>query len=1448
MQGVAMNMCFKHLLWIVSPLMAGLLSTVGSPSSAVEIVPLDVSRLYVGKATWQDGMLAAREAMIKQKDFPGKGVLPPDFGRPNYTIMAWIRTTAGGTIVASSSLENGWNAPGCKAFMVGDGKLQFATDSSRIGCFPDDTTVADGRWHHVAVTWRPGGPDLPHSIEFYLDGTLDRERRLAELSPDGPGQIVRLGHAGSGDAPPGFRGDIDELRLYERNFTPAEIKACSEDRFPEPYAECVGCWKFDEDAFDVSGNENHGTVNGAVFVEGRKGGALRLDGSSGVEIDLDRGRQHREAVWKLVEHDFADAESREQMGWEREDRIWNAVWNPGDPTVLAARYARACGGSVLLREHVGNLASATRNAEDLWKVRRAYYLFKTLRARGSPLLKVDFKALRLAVGDLTNTFGDEYTKGNNYLARLGQWEDEVPGLLDDLAAGDKQAADGAAKLAAFRREVLLANPLLDFDRLLLVDHNRNDLAFKYGFEQSRGLPMNYEGNSSLHKTGYDNRIAVLSPLGPHGELTTLFEPEGGRFVGDVDLHFNAAKMLFSMPGENGRWQVFEKSVDGREPRQLPLIEQPDVDNYDACYLPDGNVIFTSSACFTGVPCVAGAHHVANLFRLDTVTGKIRRLTFEQDHDWCPTVLNDGRVLYTRWEYSDLPHYLSRILFHMNPDGSGQMEYYGSNSNWPTAMFYARPVPNHPSKFVAVVGGHHYAPRMGELVLFDAAKGRREADGVIQRIPGHGKPVEPIIRDALVDHSWPKFLHPYPLSDKYFIVSARPTTHSNWGIYLVDVFDNMLLLKEAEGRHLLEPIPLRKTKNPPIISDKTDPQQDGALVHLVDVYAGGGLAGVPRGTAKKLRVFTYHFAYQGMGGQQNRVGLDGPWDIKSVLGTVPLEADGSALFRIPANTPISVQPLDAEGKALQLMRSWMTAMPGEVLSCVGCHEGQNTTPPVSRTLASRRRPSEIAPWYGPPRGFSFKREIQPVLDEYCVCCHDGQTQHERDSIPDLRPQPYIVQCGTKYTPSYWALRRFVRTTTMEGDIHLLPACEFHADTSELIQILRKGHHNVQLDAEAWDRLITWVDLHAPAHGTWSELLGRPVTHMQNRRHAMLELYASGRRSDPEEVVTAPTPSGGPIVPEPTAESPSQRIECPGWPFDAQQAKRRQGDGNVIRHFDLGSGVELELVRIPAGEFVMGQLDGHSDERPLSRVKIGRPFWIGGFEVTNEQFHRFAPSHDSRFEPGDFIQLGVRERGPAVNLAHQPVVRVSYDQAVAFCRWLSSRTGENFSLPTEAQWEYACRAGTASPLWHGGPDEDFGPYANLADASLKHVETFLFGFPASTVPPWRPAIDQVNDQHRVSAPVGAYRPNPWGVYDMHGNVAEWTRTVLRSYPYRDDDGRNDPDANGRRVVRGGSWYDRPHRARSAFRLAYWPYQGVYNVGFRVVCDAREETTSGTAVRNQ
>jgi formylglycine-generating enzyme required for sulfatase activity len=561
-----------------------------------------------------------------------------------------------------------------------------------------------------------------------------------------------------------------------------------------------------------------------------------------------------------------------------------------------------------------------------------------------------------------------------------------------------------------------------------------------------------------------------------------------------------------------------------------------------------------------------------------------------------------------------------------------------------------------------------------------------------------------------------------------------------------------------------------------------------------------------------------------------------------------------MFSVPANTPLSVQPLDDENKAIQLMRSWFTAMPGETVSCVGCHEKSNHIPTLHKRIASTRPTAKIDLWYGPSRGLDFERDVQPVLDQYCAGCHNGTDQ----AMPDLRAERYaknyqgrqltrlaanrlhpVVRTalgGTKvkYTPAYEALIPYIRRVNIEDHVGLLVPGEYHADTSELIQMLSKGHHNVQLDKEAWDRLVTWIDLNGPCHGTWGDV--GPIPEGADKRRRQLSQLYGGPKADPETIPDLPRKHIEPILPEQISETEQHIPKLDDWVFDYEP------DSKTI---DLGAGVTIKLVRIPAGKFFMGDASGEPDERPPTLVTISSDFWMGAFEVTNSQYHRFDPEHDS----GYFTKRFQGPDGPGLSLAEpeQPVVRVSWERAMEFCRWLSSQTGMNFTLPTEAQWEYACSAGSQNSLSYGGVDTDFSQWANVADKSLTVPPRPTGGLESNITAHFGKGILEsavygsnilcdirFDDRAIATSKVGSYKPNHLGLYDMHGNACEWTLTTYEPYPYKADDGRNNPTEQGRKVVRGGSWCDRPKRCRSAFRLSYPEWQRVYNVGFRVISE--------------
>jgi len=1038
------------------------------------------------------------------------------------------------------------------------------------------------------------------------------------------------------------------------------------------------------------------------------------------------------------------------------------------------------------------------------------------------------------------------------LARLIEWRmtrtPEQRTMLEAARATIRAATEGqldlenVGALEALTRTLMRdTNPALAFDEVLFIRRKAGHY-----------LPQNWQSNSVLPRNGHQNTLCALRVRGEGaGKVREIYTPPGGAPLADVDLHWDGRSLLFSSIGASNAWHVFELTLADGAVRQVSRDNEAEINHYDACYLPDGRIMFSCTALKYAVPCVNGSSPVANLFRMNADGSGMEILASDQEHSWCPTVLPDGRVMYLRWEYTDLPHSNSRILFTCNPDGTNQRALYGSNSFWPNGIFYARPVPGNPMQFIGVVTGHHGHARKGELVLFDVNLGTQEAEGAVQHIPGYGKKVEPVVKDQLANGSWPLYLHPYPLDETTCLVAMQPDAKTKMGLYLVDRFDNVLLLSEEVGCDLVEPVPLAASPVPRVQPDRTVKADPEATVYIADIYEGPGLKGIPKGEVKALRLYTYTYGFAGQGGLYGTIGMDGPWDMRRTLGTVPVNADGSALFKVPANTPIALQPLDSEGKALQVMRSWLNARNGEYLSCAGCHERASFTP---QTVAARNlaKPAAITPWRGPARNFEFAREVQPVLDAYCVRCHNEPDPPQAERFgdkpwkPDLRGDRMITDWKTamagqgpknmagKFSVSYANLHRFVRRPGIESDIHLFVPMEWHADTTQLLLTLQKGHHGVTLSAEALDRLVTWIDFNAPYHGRWQTIVdSASATAKEEKRARMRDLYA-GIQENHEALDLAPVKleAAAPAQEQPL---PAGDTACDGWPFDP--AAKPAGAGGAL---DLGGGVRLDLVSVPGGAFLMGSTSGFRDEAPVAKVEV-KPFKMGRLEVTNRQYRRFRAEHDSRRESRHGYQFGVT--GYDVNGDDAPAVRLSWHDAVAFCDWLSKATGKNVALPTEAQWEWAARAGSTNAFWYGATDADFAPYANLADVTLGDFSgnpyeqdrvKARYKNPENLYDNWIPQISKVNDGGFLSEPSGTWKANPWGLSDLHGNAAEWTRSKEAPYPYRDADGRNAAGGGEKRVVRGGSWWDRPKFATASFRRAYRPYQPVFNVGFRVVVE--------------
>ena len=955
---------------------------------------------------------------------------------------------------------------------------------------------------------------------------------------------------------------------------------------------------------------------------------------------------------------------------------------------------------------------------------------------------------------------------------------------------------------------------------------------------------NWSNQSSAARGGFDAEIAELSGLRGEMKWRTIFRPENGSSVPDLKLHWNAGRVMFTMVDNTNRWQIYEVGVDGKGLRQVIEQPEPDLEFYDGGYLPNNKVVAVSNIGYHAVPCVSGNDAVGNLVLADPQAGSLRRLTFDQDANWHPVVMNNGRLMYVRWEYTDLTHYFSRIVMHMNPDGTEQRSLYGSGSVFPTSIFDVQALPGHPTRFVGIISGHHGVVRSGRMIIFDPAISRREEEGMVQEIPFSKRPIIPIIKDDMVGGVYPQFIKPYPIDDKYFLVTAKPSPTSLWGLYLVDIYDNMTLLLEQEGEGFIHGIPLIQRPVPPVIPEKINEQSREATVFIQDIYEGEGLQGVPRGTVESLRVLAYEFAYNRSPSDHVAQGIQSGWDIKRLLGVVPVEKDGSAVFTIPANTPVSLQPLDSEGRAVQWMRSWLTGMPGEIVSCVGCHEDQNETPRIVRTMASVRPPRKPEPPPGGIRPFTFELEIQPILDRACVACHDGSLKRNYiggridENVPGNR----------RYSKSYLDLHPYIHRQGPEAGMKVLYPYEYHASTSPLVQMLKRGHHGVEMTDQEWRTLYNWIDFNAPYHSTF---VAQPYKCFNNeitepldqytRRIELTNKYAGGMGVDWKEEMEVYSAylenQSQPVPVRPVrSELKFRDVKTRGFPFDAAKARAMAGrEGETGRVVEIAPGVELGFVRIPAGRFVMGSNERPSDYSPAHLAEVTGSFWMAGTEITNEQYRTVFPHHDSRFHDQQWKDH-VNEGYPA-NKPEQPVIRVSWEEAMEFCRIVSERTGLNVNLPTEKQWEWACRAGSGTPFWYGGADDDFAPYENMADMQLnKMAVSGVDPQPMGKNNPWykyytwHPKDERVDDGNMLAVAPGGYKPNPWGLYDMHGNVSEWTRSCYLPYPYTGETG----GADAKKVVRGGSWIDHPLSSVSWFRRSFLPWQKVYNVGFRVIIE--------------
>ncbi len=564
-----------------------------------------------------------------------------------------------------------------------------------------------------------------------------------------------------------------------------------------------------------------------------------------------------------------------------------------------------------------------------------------------------------------------------------------------------------------------------------------------------------------------------------GLVTTLYEvPEG--VIRDPDVSFDGNRILFSMRrNRQDDYHLYEINADGSELRQLTL--GAGLSDIDPIYLPSGQILFTS----TREPkyCMCNRHIMGNLFTMDADGANIQQIGHSTLHEGHAALLPDGRVIYDRWEYVDRNFGDAQGVWVTNPDGTNHAIYWGNNTNSPGAVLDARPIPGS-ELFIGNFSSCHDRP-WGALAIVDRRRGLDGREPVIRTWPANAIDLVGKGNYDTFKKVNPKYEDPYPLSDEQFLCSRMTGHGEQMGIFLIDIAGNETLL-HSEPPGCFDPMPLRPRTMPPAIPPRIDLAQNEGTFYVENVYLGSGMEQVEPGSIKSLRVvespekrFWTRTAYNGGTGTQAPGMAWDDFNNKRIIGTVPVEPDGSAYFRVPADTFVYLQLLDEQGMMVQSMRSGTIVRPGETVGCVGCHENRRTTITAAYTgSAQLGSPKPLKPWHGPPRLFSYTAEVQPVLDNHCVSCHDyGMPAGEKLNLSgDL---------GLVFNTSYSELRGkgYVRVVGA-GPFQIQAAKTWGAHASPLAKILRDGHGDPEIDEkidlapEDFDRIVTWIDINAP----------------------------------------------------------------------------------------------------------------------------------------------------------------------------------------------------------------------------------------------------------------------------------------------------------------------------------------------------------------------------------
>ena len=713
-------------------------------------------------------------------------------------------------------------------------------------------------------------------------------------------------------------------------------------------------------------------------------------------------------------------------------------------------------------------------------------------------------------------------------SRLSRAADEsIP--VAELDALEKQLADARVKtddpqaaielyldVRRVKRRITMKNPALDFSQLLLIDQ-----PYPQGGPEWR--------HEAVHRMGHraipGGRLLVLDGLHPGGRVRRLFPPKPGSFW-RPELSFDGRRVLFCFkPHDEKSFHLYEINLDGTGLRQLTDSEYDDI---DPIYLPDGHIMFTTTRGNTYVRCGPYIYSYV-LARCDADGKNVYLISTNSEPDFVPALLDDGRIVYSRWEYSDKDQNRVQSLWTTNQDGTGTAVFWGNQSVWPDHLAEPRPIPGTGRVMFTGVGHHNWF--IGSIGIIDPRKGSNYPHGLTRVTwdlpwaevgsPRGDRPESPQY------HASGRFsghLGAYPISEEDFLVSAKGLD-GKFRVYLMDVHGNRELIYEGHYNAWYA-IPIRPRPVPPSQRDLVDWPGTGesrtakkpGVFYNADVYQG--VPELPRGSVKYLRVFqqdaktysTWEKTFVFSGPAVSAVQTEA---VKRIVSVVPVEEDGSSYFEAPAGESLFFQLLDEQYRALHTMRSFSGVMPGERRACVGCHEMHSTAPSGKLGLAQQRPPSPLTlpPWG--TESIGYERFVQPVLEQYCGECHLGDGEARKDFDLTVRPatgkfhghftEPYLTLIG----PAAWP--EAIPNTGQPGyglagafPVYGLKSSETYPNDpatdaktaiwrtmrpmqylslrSPLIEMASSGkHYDVKVDPLSLRRLIAWVDANCPYVG-------------------------------------------------------------------------------------------------------------------------------------------------------------------------------------------------------------------------------------------------------------------------------------------------------------------------------------------------------------------------------